>query len=330
MEEEVKELLIEYLESEDYTYHIKPNKIIHNCLSDEHEDNNASAFTSLVEDNIFCSCSSCGFYLNESSLLNFLGIGELSQEDKLKRKLSKIRKTRKEMESNEVASETSKAKKIFLPPQAKLFSSMLKEETYRGISKSTFDFVEAYITPKENYYSKRIIFPMYNYKNELVSFEAVATGKLPPLIIKGKEVEAPKILRPSGLNDDYFGFENLIGQNQKCKKLCIICEGLFSALSLIEIGYNGLINFGVGCNIEKISGLLDKGVTHILVMGDKDKSGFALNGKYIKMLRKSFNVRFFRHSYLAGEKYDANDYLKEGEGVLERLIEKNIKGWYYD
>lgn len=328
MEEEIKNLLIEYLDSNGYTYHIKSNKIIHNCLSEEHQDNNASAFTSLVEDNIFCSCSSCGFYLNENSLLNFLGIGELSQEDKLKRKLSNIRKTRKELLLNEVESGAIKAKKIFLPPQAKLFSNMMKEETYRGISKETFNLVESYVTPKENYYSKRIIFPMYNYKNELVSFEAIATGKLPPLIIKGKEVEAPKILRPRGLNDDYFGFENLIGQNQKCQKLVVICEGLFSALSLIEIGYNGLINFGVGCNIEKISGLLDKGITHILIMGDKDKSGFALNGKYMKMLRKSFNVKFFRHSYLAGEKYDANDYLKEG--VLERLIEKHIKGWYYD
>lgn len=320
MEEEVKELLIEYLESEDYTYHIKPNKIIHNCLSDEHEDNNASAFTSLVQDNIFCSCSSCGFYLNESSLLSFLGIGELSQADKLKRKLSNIRKIVKELKSNEVESGAIKARKIFLPPQAKQFSNILKAETYRGISKETFDLVEAYITSKENYYSKRIIFPMYNYKNELVSFEAISTS----------QKILPKILRPSGLNDDYFGFENLIGQNQKCQKLVVICEGLFSALSLIEIGYNGLINFGVGCNIEKISGLLYKGITHILVMGDKDVAGFTLNGKYIKMLRKSFNVKFFRHSYSAGEKYDANDYLKAGEGVLEKLLEKNINGWYYD
>lgn len=320
MDEEIKELLIQYLEAESLSFSVKETKIIHNCLNPEHEDNNASAFTSLVENNIFCYCSSCGFYLNESSLLNFLGVAELSQADKLKRKLSNIRKIVKELKSNEVESGAIKAKKIFLPPQAKQFSNILKAETYRGISKETFDKVEAYITSKENYYSKRIIFPMYNYKNNLMSFEAVATS----------QKILPKILRPSGLNDDYFGFENLIGQNEKCQKLVVICEGLFSALSLIEIGYNGLINFGVGCNIEKISGLLDKGVTHILVMGDKDKSGFALNGKYIKMLRKSFNTKFFRHSYLAGEKYDANDYLKEGEGVLERLIEKNIKGWYYD
>ena len=319
MDEEIKELLIQYLEAESLSFSVKETKIIHNCLNPEHEDNNASAFTSLIYNNTFSSCSSCNFFLNEKSLRNFLGIGELSQADNLKRKLSNIRKTRKELEDG-VTSETSKAKKIFLPPQAKQFSNILKAETYRGISKETFDLVEAYITSKENYYSKRIIFPMYNYKNELVSFEAISTS----------QKILPKILRPSGLNDDYFGFENLICQNQKCQNLVVICEGLFSALSLIEIGYSGLINFGVGCNIEKISGLLDKGITHILVMGDKDVAGFTLNGKYIKMLRKSFNVKFFRHSYLAGEKYDANDYLKEGEGVLERLIEKNIKGWYYD
>lgn len=320
MDEEIKELLIQYLEVESLSFSVKETKIIHNCLNPEHEDNNASAFTSLIYNNTFSSCSSCNFFLNEKSLRNFLGIAELSQADNLKRKLSNIRKTRKELDFNEVKSGAIKAKKIFLPPQAKQFSSVMKDERYRGISKETFDKVEAYITFKDNYYSKRIIFPMYNYKNELMSFEAVATS----------QKILPKILRPSGDNNTYFGFENLICQNEKCQNLVVICEGLFSALSLIEIGYSGVINFGVGCNIEKISGLLYKGITHILVMGDKDKAGFALNGKYIKMLRKSFNVKFFRHSYLAGEKYDANDYLKEGEGVLERLIEKNIKGWYYD
>jgi DNA primase len=329
MEEELKELLLDYLDENNLEYVVKENKILHQCLNDEHEDTNISSYTSLVEDNVYCSCSSCRFYLDENSLISFLGIGELSQEDKLKRKLRSLKSQRKKLESDEPNNKEIKARKVYLPPQNKLFSKIMKEETYRGISKETFNLLGAYITPSDNYYTRRIIFPMYDYQGVLKSFEAVGVGKLPDLNINGKIVPAPKILRPKGENDDYFGFENLIGQNHKCPKLVIICEGLFSALSCIDLGYNGLINFGVGANIDKIQGLLEKGITHVILMGDKDKAGFSMNGNYMRMLRKSFNVKFFQHPYNADEKSDANDYHKESKEKLERLIEKNIKGWYY-
>lgn len=328
--EELKESIINYCESEEIEYRDSNHKIQLSCINEGHEDNNASSFINLEQDSEFFHCSSCGYHLNSDSLYSFFIGGELSEQDKLKRKLRKLKQL-KPKENIEQATE----KVVFLPPKLKNFSDFLtkiNKETYRGISKETFDKVQAYITPSDNYYQKRTIFPMYSVskgKPKLESFEAVKVGN-PPKILKKKgnqviEVEPPKILRPSGDNSHYFGFEHLIS-NSKYPNLVFICEGLYSALSLQEIGLNGLINFGVGVEIEKVQALFDLGVTHVVLFGDKDEAGRKLNGKYYRLLKKSFEVTYFKHPYSADEKSDGNDYLEKG--ILKELVQKTCKRFY--
>ena len=199
---------------------------------------------------------------------------------------------------------------IYLPIEEKEF-----RKDYRGISPETFEKVGAFSTIPETYYARRIIIPIYDIDNTLRGFEAISTNA---------NIQ-PKVLRPKNiLTDDLFGFENLISSDT-----VFITEGIFSALSFIECGYDGIFNFGIGSIKPKIKKLMLKGVRNVLLCGDKDTAGKKLNGEMMKALRHNFNVAFFNYPYNAPDKYDANDLLKEYDSVefkkyVDKILDKNL------
>lgn len=153
---------------------------------------------------------------------------------------------------------------MILPPKLKDFKA-----NYRGISSETFLKVGAYITPESNYYNQRIIFPLYDLNNSLKGFDAVSYNK---------EIQ-PKVLRSKNTDTTtFFGFEDsILSGDFKRNDTIFICEGLFSALSFIELGYKGVFNFGVASIEGKLGVLYRNNIKNIVLVGDYDKVGFEFN-----------------------------------------------------
>jgi DNA primase len=295
----MKDLLIQYLEANDLKYIDKGFKVLHQCLNPSHNDSSPSAFTNL--ENLFSHCSSCGFHLKESALINFLGgnisSAELKRQEFLRRK--------KELKNKEEETESE----IILPKKFKEF-----EAPFRGISIETFKKICAYVTRPNTYYQGRIVIPLKDMFGDEVGFEAVAVSK---------ELQ-PKVLRAKGLETDrLFGFEDLIQKN----KPLFICEGVFSSLSLIEFGYSSVYNFGVGNIEDKVNTLKYFNVKEVILVGDKDSAGFEWNQKQKDILwREGIKYRYWRWKPKYEDKTDPNDVLmKYGEQELLECIKYNLK-----
>ena len=163
----------------------------------------------------------------------------------------------------------------------------------------------------ETFYQKRIIIPIYNYRNELRSFEAISTSS---------KIQ-PKILRPKGSDTtELFGFENLLGESDSV----FICEGIFNSLSFIELGYNSIFNFGIATIKDKIKILHLKGIKNIILATDNDEAGRSFSKECYHLLKHNFNVTFFQFPYGSPEKYDTNDLLKNGREILQECIDKSL------
>lgn len=306
--EDLKEKLIEYLKINNLKFRDSGLKIQHCCLNKEHQEVNPSAFTKINGIESYTHCSSCGFHLNHTALVKFLG-GTLDQSLVFKAKMDKLFKKLNEKEA--LSLQPKEESILILPPKDKEFKA-----TYRGISSTTFLKVGAYITNESNYYKKRIIFPIYNRNNELSSFEAVSYNK---------DI-TPKVLRPKSIDTStLFGFENIILNNDfKRNDTVFICEGIFSALSFIEFSYKGIFNFGIGSIENKLEILYQNGIKNVVLVGDFDQAGRRFNSEMYHLLKKSFKVLFFKFPFKdSKEKFDSNDLLKLN--LLEKAIEITLK-----
>ena len=293
-----KEALIIYLEANEIKFSDKETKLLCQCLSPTHEDNNMSAFIKLDEADEFFHCSSCKFSMNSVQLHNLISLG-FDPNMSWKAQIDRILKQAEPKPEKESA-------QIFLPIKEASFT-----KPYRGISAETFEKIGAYYTFKEAYYGRRIIIPIYNYKNELRSFEAISTSS---------KIQ-PKVLRPKNiLTTDLFGFEHLLGESDTI----FITEGLFSALSFWELGYQSIFNFGLGNIKDKIKTLHIKGIKNIILCGDNDASGRTFSKECYHLLKHNFTVTFFQFPYNSPEKCDSNDLLKKDREILQECIDRTL------
>ena len=293
-----KEALITYLEANEIKFSNKETKLLCQCLSPTHEDNNMSAFIKLDEGNEYFHCSSCKLSMNSVQLHNLISLGfdvNISWRAQIDRILKQA-EPKLEKESAQ----------IFLPIKEAMF-----HKPYRGISAETFEKINAYHTFKDSYYGRRIIIPIYNYKNELRSFEAISTSS---------KIQ-PKVLRPKSIDTtNLFGFENLLGESDTI----FLCEGTFSALSFWELGYQSIFNMGIATIKDKIKTLHIKGIKNIILVGDNDSSGRSFSKECYHLLKHNFNVAFFQFPYNSPEKCDSNDLLKQGREILQECIDKSL------
>lgn len=294
----IKESLINYLEQNNLKYIERENKISHQCVSPNHQENSPSAFTILESGNEYNHCSSCNFHMNTESLYKFLELG-------FDEKVLFVNQIKNMLKQAEPKLEKESAQ-VFLPIKDKDF-----DKPYRGISPEVYKKVGAYSTFSGTFYQKRIIFPIYNINNELILFEAVSTNK---------NIQ-PKVLRNKGVNTNtLFGFENLLGESDTL----FLCEGLFSALSFWELGYQGLFNFGVASIKDKIKTLHSKGIKNIILAGDFDSAGKQFNKECYHLLKHNFNTIYFQFPYNFQNKGDANDLLRISKESLQQQIDYTL------
>lgn len=294
-----KEALIIYLEANEIKFSDKETKLLCQCLSPTHEDNNMSAFIKLDEGNEYFHCSSCKLSMNSAQLHNLISLGfdpNMSWKAQIDRILKQAEPTLKK-----------ESTQVFLPIKDKDFNI-----PYRGISPETYKRVRAYSTFSGTFYQKRIIFPIYNINNELILFEAVSTNK---------NIQ-PKVLRNKGVDTtNLFGFENLLGNSDTL----FLTEGIYNSLSFMELGYDSVFNFGIGSIKDKIKTLHLKGIKNIILAADNDSSGRTFNKECYHLLKHNFNVAFFQFPYNFENKGDANDLLKKnGREILQECIGKSL------
>ena len=297
--QDIKEKFIAYLEASELIYIDRGGKVSHCCINPLHNDSSPSAFTIFKEAEVFSHCKSCGHTLAGTKFYDFLEVG-YDEKHFFHQQIKNILKQSETKPKKESA-------QIFLPIKEAMF-----DKYYRGVSAETFEKIGAYYTFKDSYYGKRIIIPIYNINNELILFEAVSTNK---------NIQ-PKVLRNKGVDTtNLFGFENLLGESDTI----FITEGLFSALSFWELGYQGLFNFGVASIKDKIKTLHLKGIKNIILAGDFDSAGKQFNKECYHLLKHNFNVAFFQFPYNSPEKYDSNDLLKKnGREILQECIDRTL------
>jgi len=318
----MKEALLDYLKVKSIKHIDKGHKILTQCINPLHSDKSPSAFFNIEKQ--FFHCSSCGYHLNSEGLNKLLDIDIPPSEIK-KLRFRQDRKKVKEIET---------PKQIFLPAKK---SDFIKD--YRGISKDTFSKVEAYFSEYDHFYGRRIIFLLRDYANKLIGFEAVSTSKLYYLEggngvvawgikkslegLVGKLIEQPKVLRNKGFDaTKYFGFENLV----RDKETLFITEGVFSALSILELGYNAVFNFGIGSIQDKLDIIKLKQIKKVILCGDNDEAGRKFNKESAKILREhKIKYGFWRYKPKYPNKFDANDILKISREELLEAIDYNIK-----
>lgn len=295
--QDIKQNLLNYLEANNKKYVDRGDKVSHSCINPLHDDTNASAYTILSETPFSC-CSSCGFGLNTEKLYSLLEVG-------FDEKVLFVNQIKNMLKQAEPKLEKELAQ-VFLPIKDKDFN-----KTYRGISPEVYKKVGAYSTFNETFYQKRIIFPIYNIDKQLILFEAVSTNKnIQPKVLRNKGVDTSKL----------FGFENLLGESDAL----FLCEGLFSALSFWELGYQSIFNFGLGNIKDKIKTLHLKGIKNVILASDNDEAGRSFSKECYHLLKHNFNVTFFQFPYNFENKGDSNDLLKLGREILQECIDKSL------
>lgn len=294
---DIKQNLLNYLEANNKKYVDRGDKVSHSCINPLHDDNNASAYTVLSETPFSC-CSSCGFSLNTEKLYSLLEIGYDEKELFHQQIKNMLKQAEPKLEKQNAP--------VYLPIKDKDFN-----KSYRGISPEVYKKVGAYSTFNETFYQKRIIFPIYNIDKQLILFEAVSTNKnIQPKVLRNKGVDTSKL----------FGFEHLLGESDSA----FLTEGLFSALSFLELGYQGLFNFGIGSIKDKIKTLHLKGVKNVILAGDADSAGKQFSKESYHLLKHNFNITFFQFPYNFQNKGDSNDLLKLGREILQECIDKSL------
>lgn len=296
--QDIKEKFIAYLEASELLYIDRGDKISHCCINPIHNDSSPSAFTIFKEVEVFSHCKSCGHTLAGTKFYDFLEVG-YDEKELFHQQIKNMLKQAEPKLEKQIAP-------VYLPIKDKDFN-----KTYRGISLETYKKVGAYSTFNGTFYQKRIIFPIYNINNELILFEAVSTNK---------NIQ-PKVLRNKGVDTGtLFGFEHLLGESD----LVFLTEGLYSALSFWELGYQGVFNFGVATIKDKIKTLHLKGIKNIILCGDNDDAGKQFNKECYHLLKHNFNVTFFQFPYNFENKGDTNDLLKKGREILQECIDKSL------
>ena len=296
--QDIQEKFIAYLEASELLFIDRGDKVSHCCINPLHNDSSPSAFTIFKETEVFSHCKSCGHTLAGTKFYDFLEVG-YDEKELFHQQIKNILKQSEPKPEKESA-------QVFLPIKEAMF-----DKPYREVSAETFEKISAYHTFKDSYYGRRIIIPIYNYRNELKSFEAISTNaKIQPIVLRNKGVDTTNL----------FGFENLLGESDTI----FITEGLFSALSFWELGYQGLFNFGVASIKDKIKTLHIKGIKNIILAGDADSAGKQFNKECYHLLKHNFNVAFFQFPYNFQNKGDANDLLKKDREILQECIDKSL------
>jgi len=291
-----------FLTSNKIPYEVKGGQVICRCLNPKHIDSNPSFSFSISKG--VCHCFSCGYK-------NF--IGNLT-DVKVDEETLRSYEYDKLVEQLHVGTTAITKTDVILPPNA--FDITWE---VRGISGTLMKKLGAYYCDRGKY-KGRIIFPMYDMHKDLIGYTSwIATeealGDFKEHLVEPERAHA-KYLHSYGLvTADFIYPTNLNELNLEYYGSIHLCEGLFDALSLIELGYPAVCNFGLGePSISKIGEVMALGHDKVTPAFDNDKAGIAGWQKIKDVWREYMFItgpsKILTTIWDSGAK-DANEYLQK-------------------
>ena len=262
--------------------------ILTSCLSPKHEDKKPSYSINLETGVGFCF--TCKHKVNKDFWLSGLDDIETLEEIErgaLYKSLERPTEVKQEF------------KEILLPPK----TGEVRNK-YRGISSSLYKELSCYVT-KIGKYKGSIIFPI-KFEGKFVGFES-------------KNFKTSKYIHSWGFDAKsfIFGYEYL---EKLGKNYVVIVEGIFDALSMLELGIPTICNWGVANNFgdRKLNQLIELGVETVYLSFDKDIAGQEAEKEIFKNIKLSANFKVKRgimlkelQNYYKSSAKDFNEYLKD-------------------
>lgn len=290
----------QFLKSQKISYEVSGDQIKCRCLNPKHIDSNPSFQFNTSKG--FGHCFSCGFKTHISHLSEV----EIDPETLRQYEYDKL------IEQLHVGTTEIAEQDVILPPKA--FDITWE---VRGISAEFLQELEVYYCERGKYCG-RLIFPIKGVNDELLGYTSwianeEALGDFKDRLVPPTREHA-KYLHSYGLKtaDVIYPTTNesvelKIGQGLH------LTEGLFDALSLLQLGYPAICNFGLGApSFIKIGEVFSMGYTELVPAFDNDKAG--LEGwqairdewaRHMKILGPSAILKEIRGNGFN----DANDYL---------------------
>ena len=267
--------------------------IITNCLSPKHNDKKPSFsinYTTGVG-----KCFSCGYSIGLKYWTENIVDEDMLEAISTQSLYTELQEILKEEENHEV-----KLNKDFIPPL-----DTVVEEGWRGFTKQTIELNKLYITTT-GFYKNRVIMPILNNDKEIIAYNTRAIGDEQPKYLYNKGIDVTTIIYP----------------NISPTSSVLVVEGMLDALSLQQMGYAVICNFGVANNFgkNKIKQLLQAGVETLYLAFDNDEAGEAGMDKLLETdLVEIFEVKKAKFCipelipyYTSGCK-DFNEYLQTKE-----------------
>ena len=231
------------LDEQNIDYKIKGHDYIIECLNPSHEDTNPSMRVDITT-GIF-NCFSCGskgnLFTKFNKIVNMLNIRQTNILEKIKQ---------------------LKIPNLALPEDADQFS-----HEFRGISIKTLQNFEAFTSEKD--WEGRIVFPIKNYKNNIVAFIGRFTHS---------NLDPKYMVLPHGSMLPLYPPAVNINSNS-----IVLVEGIFDLLNLYDKGITNVVTgFGLvkSKKSNNVSTIHDRfapykiiGVNKIFILYDGDKPG---------------------------------------------------------
>ena len=250
-----------FLTSQKIPYTVEGEQIKCRCLNPKHIDENPSFQFNTAEG--YGHCFGCNFTTHISHLTDV----EVDEETIRAYEYHKL------IEQLHVGTTEVSEHEVILPPKA-------FEITWevRGISGSLLQTLGVYYCERGKYCG-RLIFPIRNVDGVLLGYTSwIATkkslGEFADRLVPPTREHA-KYLHSYGLaTADVVYPTNLHDLKLRPSPGLHLTEGLFDALSLIELGYPAVCNFGLGApSINKIGEFFSMGYDAIIPAFDHDQAG---------------------------------------------------------
>ena len=266
--------------------------ILSQCLNPKHEDKTPSFSINLESGKSFCF--TCGYKLDKNFWID--GVSNFDIDEYEREELySNIKKYMKKDNEN------SSYKNILIPPK-----SGNVRNNYRGISGKLYKELNVYVT-KVGKFKGSIIFPII-VSGVILGFES-----------NRFKVKKQKYKHSYGFDAKYFlfGYDYIEKMN---KSYIVFTEGIYDAISMLQLGIPATPNWGVADNFSKrkIKKLIELGVETVYLSFDKDDDGINAEKSILennKELKSFFKVKSGimlkeLQDYYKTNFKDFNDYLR--------------------
>jgi DNA primase len=174
------------------------------------------------------------------------------------------------------------------------------------------------LSEKQNLlFRDRIMFPITNFRNEVVAYGGRALNDYGPKYLNSAESQIYK------KNRTLFFTENFL-KSVKNNNEIIIVEGYFDVLAFNLLGYSNVASpSGTALTIQQLE-QLSKYSTNITIAFDNDKAGVSATRRILDLKKSTSRDLNLTCLLLPGEYKDIGEFYEKGKGNIASLLNNKI------